>query len=220
MQIWANSKSIQITQPESSYHTLFGLTGHYPALWILFGLASNSNRFHRELLPDFVRSYQTLSDPSRILPEIQIWAQQLDSLESPINIPPPPTTLPSCPLRSLGAKAHMLHLQRPKTPPLEISLQVLDLGIEWSKDSSFVCDSPPQACLDSWIFILHTYYSWSCAPRWLEVALELPLCVMSLGEFVLPIFVIVSSSRSVFVTTWVRKGLRETWLFVSSSMRT
>jgi hypothetical protein len=34
-----------------------------------------------------------------------------------------------------------------------------------------------------------------------EVALELPLCVVSLRKFVLPIFVIVSSSRSVFVTT-------------------
>jgi hypothetical protein len=57
-------------------------------------------------------------------------------------------------------------------------------------------------------------------PRLLEVALKLSLYVVSLGKFVLPIFVIVSSSRSVFMTTWVRKGLRETQLFVSSSTRT
>jgi hypothetical protein len=28
---------------------------------------------------------------------------------------------------------------------------------------------------------------WDCAPRQLEVALELPLCVVSIGKFVLPI---------------------------------
>jgi hypothetical protein len=49
--------------------------------------------------------------------------------------------------------------------------------------------------VDSSFFILHTYYSWSFAPRRLEVALELPLCVVNLGKFVLPFFVIVSSSR-------------------------
>jgi hypothetical protein len=39
------------------------------------------------------------------------------------------------------------------------------------------------------------YYSWSLAPIWLEVALEISLGVVSLGKFVLPIFMIVSSSR-------------------------
>jgi hypothetical protein len=80
--------------------------------------------------------------------------------------------------------------------PLELSFQVLDLGIEWSKGSSSLCDSPSQARFGCWIFILHAYYSWSFAPRWLEVSLELPLCAVSLGRFVLPFFVIVSSSSS------------------------
>jgi hypothetical protein len=42
--------------------------------------------------------------------------------------------------------------------------------------------------------MLHAFYSWSFAPRRLEVALELPLCVVRLGKFVFP-FVIVSISR-------------------------
>jgi hypothetical protein len=116
-------------------------------------------------------------------------------------------------------QAHFLQSKGLKCSILEHPLHVLDLGFEWRKDSSFLCDSPPQARLGSWIFILHAFYSWSYAPRWLEVALELPLYVVSLGIFVLPIFVIVISSRSVFVTTWERKGLRETRLSVSSSMR-
>jgi hypothetical protein len=82
-----------------------------------------------------------------------------------------------------------------KHSPLEILLQVLDLGIEWSQDLSFVCESHLQACLGYWIFILHGFYSWSVAPRWLKVALKLPLCVVSIGKFVLPIVFIVSSSR-------------------------
>jgi hypothetical protein len=39
------------------------------------------------------------------------------------------------------------------------------------------------------------------APRRLEVALELSLYAVSLRKFVLPIFVIVNSSRSVLVTS-------------------
>jgi hypothetical protein len=57
-----------------------------------------------------------------------------------------------------------------------------------------VCKTHFQACLDCRIFILHAFYSWNFAPRRLEVALELPLYMMSLEKFVLP-FVIVSSSR-------------------------
>jgi hypothetical protein len=44
---------------------------------------------------------------------------------------------------------------------------------------SSLCDSPPQARLGCWIFILHAYYSWNLAPKRLEVALELPLGVVS-----------------------------------------
>jgi hypothetical protein len=84
----------------------------------------------------------------------------------------------------------------PNHSPLELLFQVLHLGIGWRKDSSSLCNSPSQAHLGCWIFILHAYYSWSFAPRQLEVALELPLYVVSLGKFVLPFFVIVSSSNS------------------------
>jgi hypothetical protein len=126
----------------------------------------------------------------------------------------------SWPNEILVLKAHSLHSKGLSHSILEHSLQVLDLGFEWSKDSTSVCDSPPQACHGCWIFILHTYYSWSYAPRRLEVALKLPLYVVSLGKFVLPFVVIVGSSRSVFVTTWVRKGLRGTQLFVSPSTMT
>jgi hypothetical protein len=53
-----------------------------------------------------------------------------------------------------------------------------------------LCDSSTRACLGCRNFILHACYSWSLAPRWLEVALELPLNVVNQGKFVLPIFVI------------------------------
>jgi hypothetical protein len=115
MQIRANSNTIQIIQPESSYRTLSGLTRLCPTLQTLFGLASNSNRFHRELLSDIVWLNRTLSNPARTLFGIQIWAERLDYWERSINIPPPPTSLPLWPLRSPGAKAHFLHLQRPRT---------------------------------------------------------------------------------------------------------
>jgi hypothetical protein len=220
MQIRANDNSTQNTQPESSYWTLSGLTGHCPAqsdivrpLRILSGLASNSNQLHKEPLPDFVRSCWTLSG-------FQISAQWLVSWESPISIHPLPMTLLSWPNKILVLKAYFLHSKGLIHSILEHPLQVLNLGFEWSKDSTSLCDSPPQGHLGSWIFILHTCYYWNIAPRRLKVALELPLCVVSLEKFVLPIFVTVSSSRSAFVTTWVRKGLRETRLFVSLSTRT
>jgi hypothetical protein len=102
---------------------------------------------------------------------------------------------------------------------LELSLHVLDLGIEWSKDSSFVRESHLQACLVTWIFILHAYYSWSFTPRRLEVALELLFCVVSIGMFVLP------HCDSEQLKVWSLWSLEwgkcwETQLFVSSSTRT
>jgi hypothetical protein len=74
-----------------------------------------------------------------------------------------------------------------KHSTLELPQQVLDLGIEWSQDPSFVCESHLHACLGTWIFICYACYYWSFAPRRLEVALELLLCVVSLGKFVLPL---------------------------------
>jgi hypothetical protein len=60
-----------------------------------------------------------------------------------------------------------------KHSTLKHQLQVLDLEIEWSQDPSFVCEYHLQAHLGTWIFILHAFYSWSFAHKWLEVALEL-----------------------------------------------
>jgi hypothetical protein len=164
------------------------------------------------VLPNFVRLSRTLSG-------IQIPAQQLVPFELSIHSPSPPTARVTWHDENHVLKAHFLLSKGLIHSILEHPLQVLDLGFEWSKDSSFLCDSPPQAFLGSWIFTLHAYYYCSFAPRWLDIALELPLCVVSLEKFVLPIFVIVSSSRLVFHATWVRKGLRETRLFVSTSTR-
>jgi hypothetical protein len=59
-----------------------------------------------------------------------------------------------------------------KQSTLEHQLHVLDLGIEWSQYPSFMCEYNLQARLGTWIFILHAFYSWSFAPRQLEVALS------------------------------------------------
>jgi hypothetical protein len=103
---------------------------------------------------------------------------------------------PPWPLHFSIEHAHILHSKRPNSLSLRASIPSSCLGNDWSKDSSSLCDSPRQGHLGYWIFILRAYYSWSLAPRWLEIALELPLCMVSLGKFVLPIVVIVSSSRS------------------------
>jgi hypothetical protein len=93
-------------------------------------------------------------------------------------------------------QAHSLHSLRPISLSPRTFIPCSCLGIEWSKGLSSLCGSPPQAHLGCWILILHAYYSWSFAPRWLAVALDLLLYVVSLGKFVLPIFVIVSSLRA------------------------
>jgi hypothetical protein len=148
--------------------------------WTLSGLAK-SNQTPTESL------YRTLSGPARTLSGIQIPAQWLVPFELSIYSPSPPMARISLPDEIPVLKAHFLHFKCLLHLIIEHSLQVLDLEFEWRKDSSFLCDSPPQAHLGSWTFILHDYYSWSFSPRWLEVALELPLCVVSLGKFVLPI---------------------------------
>jgi hypothetical protein len=116
--------------------------------------------------------------------------------ERSICTQPPPMALHPWPLHFPVEQAHILHSKGPNSLSHRASIPSSCLGIEWSEDLSFLYDSPPQACLGYWIFILSAYYSWSLAPRWFEVALEVPLCVVSLGKFVLPIVVIVSSSRS------------------------
>jgi hypothetical protein len=116
-------------------------------------------------------------------------------------------------------QAHTLHSQRPNSLSPRAFIPSSCLGIEWSNNSSSLCDSPPQARLVCWIFILHAFYSWSFAPRWLEISLKLLLCVVSIGKFVLPIFVIVSISRTSLWQTWVRKELRETRSFMNPSTR-
>jgi hypothetical protein len=144
---------------------------------------------------------RTLSGPTRVSPEFKIssqkpptrfclaqldivqnpqplfrfWirAQRLDSFESSIYTHPPPTALPSWPLHFPVEQAHIIHSKRPNSLSPRASIPNSCLGIEWSKDSSSMCDSPPQAHLGYWIFILCAYYSWSLTPRWLEVALEL-----------------------------------------------
>jgi hypothetical protein len=166
----------------------------------LFGPTRESPHFFTE------SPSQTLSGSPRTLSGIWIWAQRLNFWESSIYTHIPPTAFYSWPLHSPVEKAQSLHSKRSKSLfPRAFIL------VEWSKDSSSLCDSPLQARLDCWIFILCAYYSWSFAPRWLEVALELPLGVVSLGKFVLPIFVIVSSSRVSWwlferVKVWERSG--------------
>jgi hypothetical protein len=125
-----------------------------------------------------------------------ILAQWLDSWDSSIS----PTVLSSWQTHFPIERVHPLHSKSLNSLLPRASIQSSLLGLEWSKDSRSLFDSPPQACLGCWIFILHTFYSWSFAPRWLEVALELPLGVVSLGKFVLPFFVIVSSSM---VSWWL-----------------
>jgi hypothetical protein len=166
-----NSKSFP-THPKQKHPA-----GHYPPLP---ESAPNSNSLHRNSQPDFVRHPWTLSG-------FWIWAQRLDSLESPIYTNTPPTSLLSWPLHFTVEKALILHLKRPNLLSLRAFIPNSCLGIEWSKDLSSLCDSPPQAHLGCWIFILHAYYSWSFAPRRLEVTLELPLCVVSLVKFLLPL---------------------------------
>jgi hypothetical protein len=140
-----------------------------------FRTYSRKPRFSRELPPDYVRSCRTMSG-------IWIWAQRLFSWESSINTSPPPTAQKAWPLHFPVEQAHILYSQRSISLSPRAFIPCSCLGIEWSKDSSSLCDSPPQACLGCWIFILHTCYSWSVAPRWLEVPLELPLGVVSRGK--------------------------------------
>jgi hypothetical protein len=89
------------------------------------------------------------------------------------------------------------------------------LGIEWSKDSRSLRDSPPHACLGYWIFIIHTYYSWSFTPRWLEVAIGGEPC-----EFCITLLCDSELLKGVLVTPWERKGLREIRFFMNPLMRT
>jgi hypothetical protein len=131
--------------------------------------------------PESVR--RTKSAPTRFW----IWVQRLVPWDSSINTSTIPMALYLGHSIILVLKLIFFISKGPKHSILELSLQVLDLGIEWSQDPSFMCESHIQACLGYWIFILHACYSWSFAPRWLEVALELSLCVMSLGKFVLPL---------------------------------
>jgi hypothetical protein len=99
-------------------------------------------------------------------------------------------------------QAQILHSQMPNSLFPRVFIPSYCLGIEWRKDSRSLCYSPSEPCLDCWIFILHTYYSWSFTSKRLEVAIEPPLGVMSLEKFVLSIFVIVISSM---VFWWLLK---------------
>jgi hypothetical protein len=134
------------------------------------------------------------------LSRIWILAQWLYFWESSIYIHPRPTTLFSWQIHFHVERVHPLHSKRLNSLSPIVFIPSSWLGIEWSKDSRSLHDSPPQAYVGCWIFILHAYYFWSFAPRRLEVVLELPLGVVSLEKFILPFFVIVSSSR---VSWWL-----------------
>jgi hypothetical protein len=177
---WENSKSF-LTHPKQKFPV-----EHCPALP---ELVQNSKTAHRNLHLDFVRHPRTLSG-------FWIWAQWLDSWENFIYTHPSLMALHSWSLLFPLEQAHILYSKRPNPLSPRASIPSSCLWIEWSKNLSFLCDSLPQAHLGCWIFILHAYYSWSLPPRLLEVALEISLCVVSLGKLVLPIVVIVSSSRS------------------------
>jgi hypothetical protein len=133
-------------------------------------------------------------------PYFESCPQRLDSWDSSIYIFTPPTALSSWLPHFFVERVYPLHSKSLNSLLPRASIQSSLLGIEWSKDSRSLCDSPPQTCLSCWIFIFHASYFWSFAPKWLEVVLELPLGVMSLGKFVLSFFVIVSSSR---VSWWL-----------------
>jgi hypothetical protein len=176
----SNSKSfLSLPQIKTSSRTLSDPTGHCLAL---LEPLQNSNTFHRNPWPDNVRSSRTLSGSPRTLSGIWIWAQRLVSWESSIYTPPPPTALLPWILHFAVEQAHILHSQRSNSLSPRAFIPSSYLGIEWRKDLSSLCDSPHQAHLGYWIFILHTYYAWSLAPRWLEVALELPFVVVSHGK--------------------------------------
>jgi hypothetical protein len=164
------------TLTETPDRTMSGLTRQCPVWSDIsarhFRTYSRKPCFSRELPPDYVRSCRTMSG-------IWIWAQRLFSWESSINTSPPPTAQKAWSLHFPVEQAHILYSQRPISLSPRAFIPCSCLGIEWSKDSSSLCDSPPQACLGCWIFILHTCYFWSVAPRWLEVPLELPLGVVS-----------------------------------------
>jgi hypothetical protein len=162
----ANSKSFPTHSKQKP------LAGHCPALPEL------APRFKIPQQKPLVRLYLAQSNIVR-LPQtlfgFWIWAPRQDSWESPINTPPPPMTLHAWLLNFSIEHAHTLHSKRSNSLPPRASIPSSYLGIAWSKGSSSLCDSPLQACLGYWIFVIHTYYSWSVAPRWLEVALEPPL---------------------------------------------
>jgi hypothetical protein len=117
-------------------------------------------------------------------------SQRLVSWESSINIPTPPMTLSLSldHLNLLVLKLIFSISKGQKHSTLKLPLQVLDLGMEWSQDPNFVCECHLQAHIDTWILILYACYYWSFAPRRLEIALELPLCVVSLEKFILPLY--------------------------------
>jgi hypothetical protein len=133
----------------------------------------NSNTLHRNSWSDNVQG-----EPDNFW----IWAQWLVSWEGSINTPPPPTAQKNWPLQFPVKQAHFLHSQRSISLFTRAFISSSCLEIEWSKNLSSLCDSPPQAHLDWWIFILHAYYSLSIAPRRLEVALELMLSMVSRGK--------------------------------------
>jgi hypothetical protein len=185
----SDSKSFPIhPQIETSSRTLSGPAGH------CLSLLERAPIFHRVL----ARHCSAQPDIVRLPPDF-VWNLNLSPttriLGDPINIHPPPTALLSWSLYFPIEQALILKSKRPNSLSSRAFILSSCLGIEWSKDLSSLCDSPPQAHLDCWIFILYAYHSWSLAPRLLEVAPELPLCVVRLEKFVLPIFVIVSSSR-------------------------
>jgi hypothetical protein len=164
-----NSKSFP-THPKQKHPA-----GHCPTLP---ESTPNSNSLHRNSQPDIVRHPQTLSGS-------WIWAQQLDSLESPIYTNTPPTALLSWLLHFPIEQALILNSKRSNSLSPRAFIPSFCVEIEWSKDLSSLCDSPPQTRLGCWIFILRAYYSWRFAPRRLEVSLELLLCVVIFEKFVL-----------------------------------
>jgi hypothetical protein len=128
-----------------AHRTMSGLTGH-------FRTYLRKPHFFRELSPDNVRSYQTISG-------IWIWAQWLVSWESSINTPPPTTAQKAWTLYFPVKQAHILYSKSSISLSPRAFIPSSYLGIEWSKDLSSLCDSPPQARLGCWIFILHACYS-------------------------------------------------------------
>jgi hypothetical protein len=141
-------------------------------------------------------------------------------LGEPYKYPSSSNGSPSWSLHSTGAKAHFLHLQRPKS----LSTRAF-ISSSWSRDwvkEGYEFLMWFMFLSLSWLLNLHP-------PRLLllepcsSMVRCCPWAIALCGEPWKVCITLICNSEQlkiVFVTTWVRKGLRETRFFVNPSTRT